>query len=217
MRIRRSAIGRTLEPARRREHAARLVGQHFVRELAPLDRLDVAALDSDASTTSLDAPRAVSETLRLESAPGCPSSTPRSTSEIRRQKAPCHLEYALTSWSFREPADDRVTHAPRRPGRARAAGSGPRPRSRRRAMDPRAEGSRRGRCGRSGASQQPAAIPRPDSSMQPSMTPMRSARAACAMRIPSRMPPDFASLMLMPCATSAQVATSASVWQSSST
>jgi hypothetical protein len=36
--------------------------------------------------------------------------------------------------------------------------------------------------------------------MQPSITPSPSARAACAMRTPSRIPPDFASLMLIPCA-----------------
>ena len=43
----------------------------------------------------------------------------------------------------------------------------------------------------------------------------RARRAPCAP--PSRMPPDFASLMLIPCARSAHAATSASVWQSSST
>ena len=69
----------------------------------------------------------------------------------------------------------------------------------------------------SGATTQPAAIPRPDSIMHPSITPSPSARAACAIRIASRIPPDFASLMLMPCATSRHAATSASVWQSSST
>ena len=39
--------------------------------------------------------------------------------------------------------------------------------------------------------------------MQPSITPRPSARAACAMRTASRMPPDLASLMLIPCARSA--------------
>ena len=63
----------------------------------------------------------------------------------------------------------------------------------------------------------PAAMPSPDSTMQPSITPSPSARAACTIRTASRMPPDFASLMLIPCARSAQAATSASVWQSSST
>ena len=53
--------------------------------------------------------------------------------------------------------------------------------------------------------------------MQPSMQPSPSARAACTIRAPSRIPPDFASLTLIPCARSAQAATSASVWQSSST
>ena len=57
----------------------------------------------------------------------------------------------------------------------------------------------------------------PDSIMQPSMQPRPSARAACTIRTASRMPPDFASLTLIPCARSAQAATSASVWQSSST
>ena len=61
------------------------------------------------------------------------------------------------------------------------------------------------------------AMPRPDSTMQPSMTPSPSARAAAAIRTASRTPPDFASLMLIPCARSAHAATSASVWQSSST
>ena len=37
--------------------------------------------------------------------------------------------------------------------------------------------------------------------MQPSITPRPSARAACAMRIASRIPPDFASLIVIPCAT----------------
>ena len=37
--------------------------------------------------------------------------------------------------------------------------------------------------------------------MQPSITPSPSARAACAIRTASRIPPDFASLMLIPCAT----------------
>ena len=69
----------------------------------------------------------------------------------------------------------------------------------------------------SGATAQPAAMPRPDSIMQPSITPRPSARAAWAIRIAFRMPPDFASLMLIPCATSRQAATSESVWQSSST
>ena len=64
---------------------------------------------------------------------------------------------------------------------------------------------------------QPAAIPSPDSIMQPTMTPRPSARAACAIRIASRIPPDFASLMLIPCAISAQAATLSSRWQSSST
>ena len=40
--------------------------------------------------------------------------------------------------------------------------------------------------------------------MQPSMTPRPSARAACAIRTASRIPPDLASLMLTPCARSAQ-------------
>ncbi len=53
-----------------------------------------------------------------------------------------------------------------------------------------------------GATQQPAAIARPDSTMQPSMTPSPSARAACTIRSASRIPPDFASLMLIPCAIS---------------
>ena len=82
----------------------------------------------------------------------------------------------------------------------------------------RAAGCRRGRRGRRGcAICAPAAMPRPDSTMQPSITPSPSARAACAIRTASRIPPDFASLMLIPCARSAQRATSASVWQSSST
>src|SRR5215211_6860876 len=63
----------------------------------------------------------------------------------------------------------------------------------------------------------PAEIARPDSTIQPSMTPRPSARAATAIRTASRMPPLFASLMLTPCARSAQAATSPSVWQSSST
>ena len=63
----------------------------------------------------------------------------------------------------------------------------------------------------------PAAMPSPDSTMQPSITPSPSARAACAIRTASRIPPDFASLIVIPCAISAQAATSASVWQSSST
>ena len=42
----------------------------------------------------------------------------------------------------------------------------------------------------------------------PSITPSPSARAACAIRTASRIPPDFASLMLIPCAISAQPATS---------
>ncbi len=63
----------------------------------------------------------------------------------------------------------------------------------------------------------PAAIPRPDSTMQPSIRPSPSARAACAIRTASRIPPAFASLTTIPCERSAQVATSASVWQSSST
>ena len=46
-------------------------------------------------------------------------------------------------------------------------------------------------------------MPSPDSIMQPSITPSPSARAACAIRTASRMPPDFASLMLIPCAISA--------------
>ena len=50
----------------------------------------------------------------------------------------------------------------------------------------------------------PAAMPRPDSTMQPSITPSPSARAACAIRTASRIPPDFASLRLTPCARSAQ-------------
>ena len=54
----------------------------------------------------------------------------------------------------------------------------------------------------SGATAHPAAIPSPDSTMQPSMTPSPSARAACAILIASRIPPDFASLMLIPCAIS---------------
>ena len=40
--------------------------------------------------------------------------------------------------------------------------------------------------------------PEPDSIMQPSITPSPRARAACAMRTASRMPPLFASLMLIP-------------------
>ena len=63
----------------------------------------------------------------------------------------------------------------------------------------------------------PAAMPRPDSTMQPSMQPSPSARAACTMRTASRMPPDFASFTLIPCARSTHAATSDSVWQSSST
>jgi len=59
--------------------------------------------------------------------------------------------------------------------------------------------------------------PESDSTMQPSITPRPSARAACVMRTASRMPPDFASLMLIPCAIAAQAETSASRWQSSST
>ncbi len=82
----------------------------------------------------------------------------------------------------------------------------------------RSAGSRRGRRGRRAARRRsPAAIPRPDSIMQPSMTPRPSARAACAIRIASRIPPDFASLMLIPCAISAHAATLSSRWQSSST
>ena len=56
----------------------------------------------------------------------------------------------------------------------------------------------------------PGAMPSPDSTMQPSMQPSPSARAACTIRTPSRIPPDFASLTLIPCARSAQRATSAS-------
>ena len=52
--------------------------------------------------------------------------------------------------------------------------------------------------------------PEPDSTMQPSITPRPSARAACTIRTDSRIPPAFASLMLIPCARSAQAATSAS-------
>ena len=63
----------------------------------------------------------------------------------------------------------------------------------------------------------PAEMPSPDSTMQPSMQPSPSARAACTIRTASRIPPDFASLTLIPCARSAHAATSASVWQSSST
>ena len=75
----------------------------------------------------------------------------------------------------------------------RRPGTGPR----------RAAGCRRDRRGRRAARrQQPAAMPRPDSIMQPSITPRPSARAACAIRIASRIPPDFASLMLIPCAIS---------------
>src|SRR5438105_128627 len=55
----------------------------------------------------------------------------------------------------------------------------------------------------------PAAMPSPDSIMQPSITPRPSARAACVMRTASRIPPDLASLMLIPCARSAHLATSA--------
>ena len=66
----------------------------------------------------------------------------------------------------------------------------------------RAAGCRRGRRGRRGSrSCAPAAMPRPDSTMQPSITPSPSARAACAIRTASRIPPDLASLMLIPCAT----------------
>ena len=68
-----------------------------------------------------------------------------------------------------------------------------------------------------GATAAAAAIPRPDSTMQPSITLRSSARAACAMRTASRIPPDFASLIVTPCAMPAQRATSPSVWQSSST
>ncbi len=53
--------------------------------------------------------------------------------------------------------------------------------------------------------------------MQPSMQPSPNERAACTMRTASRIPPDFASFTLMPCARSAHAATSPSVWQSSST
>ena len=43
-----------------------------------------------------------------------------------------------------------------------------------------------------------AAIPSDDSTMQPIMTPSPSARAACTIRIASRIPPLFASLMFTP-------------------
>ena len=46
-------------------------------------------------------------------------------------------------------------------------------------------------------------MPSPDSTMQPSMQPSSSARAACTIRTASRIPPDFASLTLIPCARSA--------------
>ena len=50
----------------------------------------------------------------------------------------------------------------------------------------------------------PAAMPSPDSTMQPSMTPRPRARAAWTMRTASRIPPDLASLTLIPWARSAQ-------------
>ena len=114
--------------------------------------------------------------------------------------------------------DEQPTRARRR-APERLQGAARRPRTRHRATGRRrAAGCRRGRRGRSRLAMcAPAAMPSPDSTMQPSITPSPSARAACAMRTASRIPPDFASLMLIPCARSAQAATSASVWQSSST
>ena len=53
--------------------------------------------------------------------------------------------------------------------------------------------------------------------MQPSITPSPSARATCAIRTASRIPPDFASLMFMPCARSRAGSDVGGVWQSSST
>src|SRR5205814_8994473 len=48
-----------------------------------------------------------------------------------------------------------------------------------------------------------AELPRPDSTMQPSMHPSPSARDAWTIRTASRIPPDFASLTLIPCARAA--------------
>ena len=59
------------------------------------------------------------------------------------------------------------------------------------------------------------AQPRLDHAAEHHAEPERPRRAA--IRNASRTPPDFASLMLIPCATSRQAATSDSVWQSSST
>ena len=82
-----------------------------------------------------------------------------------------------------------------RPGLERGQ-SAHRRRARRPARGPRASSRlpSRSTWSQSGATQQPAAMPRPDSSMQPSITPRRSARAACAMRIASRIPPDLREL-----------------------
>src|SRR5262249_11118743 len=67
------------------------------------------------------------------------------------------------------------------------------------------------------ATWQPAAMPRPGPIKQPNITPNPSAPAAGALPTAPRIPPGLASLIVIPCARSAQKATSASVWQSSST
>ena len=73
----------------------------------------------------------------------------------------------------------------------------PSPRTARR----RSAGGRRGRRSRRARrTARPGAMPSSDSIMQPSMTPSPSARAACTMRTASRMPPDLASLMMIPSA-----------------
>src|SRR6188508_2463111 len=59
MRMRRSAIARTLEPAGRLEHVERLLREDLVRDVAPLHGLDVAPLRA-RSLPARPPPRATS-------------------------------------------------------------------------------------------------------------------------------------------------------------